>query len=88
MEGEAKVVTILYGRTSIEDVKNWLKENGLDKGLMVLVDYEGRFFQEYGIRGVPTTIIFDKDGKPYKTLMGALPLSVLKSVVKDVLSTK
>ena len=49
------------------------------------VDTNPQSAMNFGIRGIPTLLIFD-DGKPVETVVGAVPKSVLKKKLEAALS--
>ena len=48
------------------------------------VDEERDIASQYGIRSIPTLILF-KEGKPVEQIIGALPKSALKSKIEGLL---
>ena len=56
-----------------------------DKALIckVNVDENGELAQQYGIRGIPTMIFF-KDGKVAKTLVGVQPKEEIKRTLQEL----
>ena len=53
----------------------------------VNVDDNPRVATEYGVRSIPTLLVF-KDGKPVKQLVGLRPKAELKKQLDDVLAGK
>lgn len=53
----------------------------------VNVDENPRVATEYGIRSIPTLLLF-KDGKPVKQIVGLSPKAELKKHLDDVLTNK
>jgi len=49
------------------------------------VDSNPQSAMNFGIRGIPTLLIFD-DGKPVETVVGAVPKSVLKKKLEAALA--
>ncbi|MCH8309527.1 MAG: thioredoxin [Chloroflexi bacterium] len=49
------------------------------------VDSNPQSATNFGIRGIPTLLIFD-DGKPIETVVGAVPKSVLKKKLEAALA--
>jgi len=49
----------------------------------VNVDENGELAQQYGIRGIPTMIFF-KEGKPSKTLVGLQPKTEITKSLKEL----
>ena len=49
------------------------------------VDANPKTPMTYGIRGIPTLLIFD-DGKPVDQIVGALPKSVLKKRIDEAIA--
>lgn len=54
------VITIAMQSGDAKDIDQYLKENGLD--WPVIADPDGSLAQRYGVRGVPSSFILDKDG--------------------------
>ncbi len=66
-----------------------LEELSKDKGdqikvMKVNIDHNPETPTQYGIRGIPTMIVF-KDGKPIATKVGSIPKTSLYSWVQEVL---
>ena len=59
--------------------------DGKVKFAKVDVDSNPKIATNYGIRGIPTLLIFN-DGKPVDQVVGAVPKSVLKSHLDEVLA--
>jgi thioredoxin 1 len=53
----------------------------------VNVDENPRVATEYGVRSIPTLLLF-KDGKPVKQIVGLRPKAELKKNLDDVLTNK
>lgn len=53
------------------------------KVVKVNVENDGELAQEYGIRGIPTMIFF-KDGKAAKTLVGVQPKEEIKKSLEEL----
>ena len=70
------VYTILINRDS------WFYESGKGK---VNIDKNPGTPQKYGVRGIPTLIIF-KDGKAVSTKVGSLPKSKLVEWIDSVIA--
>lgn len=49
----------------------------------VNVDENGNLAQKYGIRGIPTMIFF-KNGKPEKTIVGVQPKEEIKKTLEEL----
>ena len=49
------------------------------------VDYNPQTPMQFGIRGIPTLLIFNGDDKPVDQIVGALPKSRIKERVDQVL---
>ena len=54
------VITIAMQSGNAKDIDQYLKENDLD--WPVIADPDGSLAQRYGVRGVPSSFILDKDG--------------------------
>ena len=50
------------------------------------VDSNPKTATTYGVRGIPTLLIFD-DGKPVGQVVGAVPKSVLKSRIEEAIAS-
>ena len=59
--------------------------DGKVKFAKVDVDSNPKVATNYGIRGIPTLLIFN-DGKPVDQVVGAVPKSVLKSRLDEALA--
>jgi thiol-disulfide isomerase/thioredoxin len=55
-----QVITVAMQSGNAEDVRNHMKEQGLD--WPVIIDTSGVVAQSYGVRGVPANFILDKNG--------------------------
>jgi thioredoxin 1 len=55
------------------------------KVVKVNIDHSPETPQKYGVRGIPTLIIF-KDGKPSATKVGSIPKSALYEWVESVIA--
>lgn len=55
------------------------------KVVKVNIDHNPETPQKYGVRGIPTLIIF-KDGKPIATKVGSIPKSSLYEWVESIIS--
>jgi thioredoxin 1 len=60
--------------------------DGKVKFAKVDVDSNPRTAMTYGIRGIPTLLIFD-GGEPVKQVVGAVPKSVLKKNLEEALAS-
>jgi len=57
---DVRIISIVAGSDNQDLVKSILSENKIP--FPVVVDYERKFYSDYGIRVYPTTIIIDKQG--------------------------
>jgi thiol-disulfide isomerase/thioredoxin len=75
-------------REEPEKIRNYLKESGLQ--IAVPLDKEGTVAGKYGVRGIPTMVIVDKDGTVEKVHVGASPglKAELARVLEDLLAGK
>ena len=55
------------------------------KVFKVNIDHNPETPQKYGVRGIPTLIIF-KDGKPFATKVGSIPKSALYDWVESIIA--
>jgi len=69
-------------------IRSYLKEAGLQ--IAVPLDKDGSVAQQYGVRGIPTMVIVDKDGVVEKVHVGASPglKGELTRVLDDLLAGK
>ena len=65
----------------LDELAEELGENS--KIVKVNVDNDGSLAQEYGVRGIPT-IIFFKNGKATKTLVGVQEKNELKKTLEEL----
>lgn len=57
------MITVFPGNSSDALVRSILQERWKIKGIKGYVDRELKLFTDYGVRGVPFSVLFDKDGK-------------------------
>lgn len=76
-----------------------VKPNGQEKSKSGIIDYldehsynfpvlfdEDSIYYEYAIQSMPTTIMFDKEGKPYGKVSGALQYDMMESIIEQTLN--
>ena len=66
----------------VEELSN--EYNGKVKVAKLDVDSNPQTASSYGIRGIPALLIF-KDGKPVDQIVGAVPKSVIKSRIDQII---
>ncbi len=67
----------------VEELANEM--DGKVKFAKLDVDTNPKTATNYGIRGIPTMLIFN-DGKPVDQVVGAVPKSVLKSRIEEAMA--
>jgi peroxiredoxin len=81
--GEAVILAVDV-QESVSTVENYLKSNNIT--LKVLLDQDGSIAQTYGITGLPTTFVINRDGSLYRTIPGATDKSTLKGILSEMKS--
>lgn len=72
-----------FGEKSKEDFIEWF--NGLGyKNMKVLIDENGKYISQFGVRSTPSNLIIDSNGKVVKVVPGQLPKDVIKQVFDEV----
>ena len=66
---EANVTLVAMGRNDEDRVRAFLAETGAE-GLRDLRDPSGAFSREAGVRGLPTTLVLDAEGREVARLVG------------------
>ena len=51
----------------------------------VLLDEEGNVARDHGVAGLPTTFIFDRNGKLYTRILGESTPEVFEKIIKELL---
>jgi thiol-disulfide isomerase/thioredoxin len=64
-----EVVTIATGRNSVEGIRRFFEEIGVD-ALPVLLDPKQELARDMGVFGLPITVILDRDGREIARLRG------------------
>lgn len=86
-DGEVAILGVaapnIGNETDEEGVQAFLKENGYT--YPVLMDEEGKLFEEYGIYSYPTTFMIDKDGKVFGYVSGQLTEDMMKNIIRQTL---
>jgi thiol:disulfide interchange protein len=78
--GPCKVYAKTFKAVSDSDTFNDVEFKSLD----VEADAEGvELAEKHGVRGVPTTLIIDKDGNLITSLVGNMNESALKKAIED-----
>ena len=68
-----------------EGIKAFMDENGYT--YPVLMDKEGKLFEAYGIRAIPTTYLIDREGNIIGRVQGALSAENIGEIVQQSLAT-
>lgn len=72
-----------FGEKSKEDFKEWF--DGLDyKNMKVLIDENGKYISQFGIRATPSNIIIDSNGEVVNVIPGQVSKDVIKQVFDEV----
>jgi thiol-disulfide isomerase/thioredoxin len=73
MDSDFKVITIVtpdhIGEKGVEDFKEWYAARGFEN-ITVLLDVDGTYAKQFGIRAVPTSAYIGSDGVLIKVLPG------------------
>lgn len=69
---------------SEEEVKQFLEKNGYT--YPVIMDRDGKMFQQYGISSLPSTFMILPDGNVYGWVPGALSKENMKSIIEQTLN--
>jgi thiol-disulfide isomerase/thioredoxin len=77
---QSVVVYAVNQQESAEKVKQFMEQQDLD--LTVLLDKSGSIGSNYGVRGIPTTVLIGKDGTVQATHSGYSP------TIQDMLSSQ
>ncbi len=72
----------INGEMSKEDFESWAKAQGLE--FKVLYDETDAVNKKFGIRGYPTSIVFDKKGNTHKTMVGHVSNEDLKEIFSQI----
>ena len=66
-----KIFPINVGRENIEKSKKFFKDLDI-KNLNIYFDNEITLAKDFSLRGVPTTILFNKEGKEFARIIGSI----------------
>ena len=66
-----KIFPINIGQEDISKSKNFFKELNIEN-LDIYIDAPITLAKKFSLRGVPTTIIFDKEGKEFARIIGSI----------------
>ena len=69
LAGEVIVMAIATGRNRMEDIERFNSE--MEITIPVLLDPRGEMASDYGVLGLPTTVILDGEGREIARLTGA-----------------
>lgn len=64
-----EIVAINAGEDSVS-VNSFLMELDTELTFTILLDEKNRSFNEFGIKGLPMTLLFDKEGQLIETILG------------------
>lgn len=86
-ENNFEVITVVSpgygGEKNKEDFLKWF--NSLDyENIRVLLDEEGKVFENYGIRSMPTNAIIDSNGKLVKVIPGEVRKEAIKKIFEEL----
>lgn len=90
-EGKDAVIVLgvaapkLGGEKDEAGIKAFMDKNGYT--YPVLMDREGKLFEAYGIRAIPTTYLIDRRGNVIGRVQGALSAENIEKIVQQVLRT-
>lgn len=82
-----KVITIVTpdykGEKSVEDFKEWFPSRQTEN-LVVLLDVDGEFAKEFGVRAMPTSAYIGSDGVLTKVLPGHIDNDQISAAFEDI----
>ncbi len=78
-----QVLGIAYEDATVEKLKNFAEDFAVNYPLLKIDVYNPPGFAEEGGMGLPTTIVYDKQGMRYKKHMGPIDLAGLLGMVSD-----
>ncbi|MGP3785277.1 redoxin family protein [Paenibacillus sp. 1A_MP2] len=82
-----KVISIVSpdfkGEKSAEDFSKWYKSMD-EKNLTVLLDPDGTYAQQFGVRAYPTSLYIDTKGKLAKTVLGHNSNDLIRETVAQI----
>ncbi|WP_256984360.1 MULTISPECIES: TlpA family protein disulfide reductase [Paenibacillus] len=71
------------GEKSAEDFSKWYKSMD-EKNLTVLLDPDGTYAQQFGVRAYPTSLYIDTKGKLAKTVLGHNSNDLIRETVAQI----
>jgi thiol-disulfide isomerase/thioredoxin len=87
-DNDFKVISIVSpnykGEQSIEDFTKWFKNQAAYQDISVLIDENGTWAKEFGVRGYPTSYYIGSDGVLAKTAPGHNSNEQIASVFKEI----
>lgn len=78
-----KVVGLAGYREGVDDIKGYLKEKKIT--YTNVIDKDNTVIRQYGVRGLPTMLMIDKNGTIQKVHIGYTEPQVLESEIKALL---
>ena len=66
-----KIFPINIGQDNLEKASNFFEELGI-KNLKIFFDSPVTLAKKFGLRGIPTSILFNKDGQEFARIIGSI----------------
>ena len=66
-----KIFPINVGQDNLEKASNFFEELGI-KNLKIFFDSPVTLAKKFGLRGIPTSILFNKDGQEFARIIGSI----------------
>ena len=82
-QGKGLVILAVNVRQDKKTAAAFLKDMNISYD--VLLDEEGNVARDYGVAGLTTTFIFDRNGKLYTRILGESTPEVFEKIVKELL---
>jgi len=82
-QGKGLVILAVNVRQDKKTAAAFLKDMNISYN--VLLDEEGNVARDYGVAGLPTTFIFDRNGKLYTRILGESTPEVFEKIVKELM---
>jgi cytochrome c biogenesis protein CcmG/thiol:disulfide interchange protein DsbE len=81
MEGDDAVILAIDVQESKDAVSEFMKEKGIT--LPILMDYDGQVAAAYGVTGLPTTYLIDRDGSIIGRKVGPMTETQIINLVEE-----
>ncbi|WP_438349334.1 redoxin family protein [Paenibacillus sp. FA6] len=87
-DNDFKVISIVSpdfnGEQSTEDFTKWFKKQTSDQDITVLIDENGKWAKQFGVRGYPTSYYIGSDGVLAKTAPGHNSNEQIVSTINEI----